>query len=361
MENNLFDFATSELSQDAFLCWCLNWYNSPEATLYPMAKDVLALLGVTASKQDKKLIIRQQFYKIDILVVLPAQNLAVIIEDKTFTSEHDNQIGHYKKTLQALPAEERTELKLGDEPKIHTVFFKTGFHYDRDKATVADNKVGGPAFLAVLKKYKNKSEILDDYIDYLQRNIKWYEDYGKYDDTKDDDFRKWNIARWNIAQYNFMRDMLREKYPEAEWKPGSDLYKISSGTNIGGRPWTEFSIAKSQYPDRKDYYTLFWRVDTNKDGPYMSLRFYERFKDEKEERHQEKYNDLRRQAEELLNTRTDLDLSWEDVKGRRDTRSNFESTILSINLKDSLKQWDNKKALVQKQILAITDCFAPEQ
>lgn len=151
MENNLFDFATSELSQDAFLCWCLNWYNYREATLYPMAKDVLALLGVTVSKQDKKLIIHRQFYKIDILVVLPAQNLAVIIEDKTFTSEHDNQIDHYKKTLQALPAEERKE------PKIHTVFFKTGFHYDRDKATVADNKVDGQAFLAVLEKYKKKA------------------------------------------------------------------------------------------------------------------------------------------------------------------------------------------------------------
>lgn len=205
---------------------------------------------------------------------------------------------------------------------------------------------------------------MDDYIDYLQRNIKWYEKYGKYDDTKDDDFWKWNIACWNIAQYNFMRDMLRGKYPEAEWKPGSDLYKIHSGTNRGGRPWTEFSIAKPQYLDSKDYYTLFWRVDTNKYGPYMSLRFYEKFNkklEKSKKRHQEKYNDLRRQAEELLNTRTDLDLSWEDVKGSRDTGSNFESTILSINLKDSLKQWDNKKDLVQKQILTITDCFAPKQ
>lgn len=30
--NNLFDFATSELSQDAFLCWSLNWLGVKEDT-----------------------------------------------------------------------------------------------------------------------------------------------------------------------------------------------------------------------------------------------------------------------------------------------------------------------------------------
>ena len=27
IRNSLFSFATSELSQDAFICWCLNWFN----------------------------------------------------------------------------------------------------------------------------------------------------------------------------------------------------------------------------------------------------------------------------------------------------------------------------------------------
>ena len=40
MKNNLFTFATSELSQDAFICWCLNWINYPNEILYPMAKDI---------------------------------------------------------------------------------------------------------------------------------------------------------------------------------------------------------------------------------------------------------------------------------------------------------------------------------
>lgn len=28
--NNIFSFATGELSQDAFICWCLNWINEPD-------------------------------------------------------------------------------------------------------------------------------------------------------------------------------------------------------------------------------------------------------------------------------------------------------------------------------------------
>jgi len=33
-KNNLFSFATSELSQDAFICWCLNWINYPDEMLF---------------------------------------------------------------------------------------------------------------------------------------------------------------------------------------------------------------------------------------------------------------------------------------------------------------------------------------
>lgn len=27
MKNNIFSFATGELSQDAFICWAINWFN----------------------------------------------------------------------------------------------------------------------------------------------------------------------------------------------------------------------------------------------------------------------------------------------------------------------------------------------
>ena len=45
--NNIFTFATGELSQDAFICWCLNWINYPNEILYPMAKDIFSNLLIS--------------------------------------------------------------------------------------------------------------------------------------------------------------------------------------------------------------------------------------------------------------------------------------------------------------------------
>ena len=39
--NNIFKYATKELSQDAFICWCINWINYPESELYNLGRDML--------------------------------------------------------------------------------------------------------------------------------------------------------------------------------------------------------------------------------------------------------------------------------------------------------------------------------
>ena len=46
--NNIFNFATSELSQDAFIAWALNWINEDKSLpLYEMAADLLKVMGET--------------------------------------------------------------------------------------------------------------------------------------------------------------------------------------------------------------------------------------------------------------------------------------------------------------------------
>ena len=40
-ENKLFKFATKELSQDAFICWCINWINYKDSRLYDLGKNML--------------------------------------------------------------------------------------------------------------------------------------------------------------------------------------------------------------------------------------------------------------------------------------------------------------------------------
>ena len=171
IRNNLFSFATSELSQDAFICWCLNWFNdASKPVLQEMAKKIIFKLTNVKEFVVKKIVsvdIFRQFsrkvkvdnksihVKIDVLVIVN-NDIAVIIEDKTYSNEHDQQIERYKKGLQEI---------YKDKPlsKIITVFWKTGFHNDWDKVTVANVKITGEDVKGLLADYVDESEIIKDY------------------------------------------------------------------------------------------------------------------------------------------------------------------------------------------------------
>lgn len=360
MENNLFSYAATELSQDAFLCWCLNWFNASGAALYPMAVELMALLGENQLPPGQKLEIRQQIKKIDILVNVTGQNRVLIIEDKTTSSEHDDQIAVYRKKLRDLTQAEQESLGINQAVTIRTVYFKTGFYYDRDRAAGADIRVDGPSFLEILQKYEGSSEILDSYIDYLRRSIAWYEEYGQYDKLEPvENFWSWNIASYHIAQHKLMRDLLRERFPQSKWTPGDERFRIRVGTNRGGRPWTQMTFAAPAYPHSDDKCCLFWRIDTDANGPYISLRFYEWFDksdENKRARHVRAYTLFRQIAEKLLTGHPEIGLDWNEVKGGY-TGGYYESTILTVYLAEPLKNWASMAETIKAQVLAVTDHF----
>lgn len=88
--NNIFNFATSELSQDAFICWCLNWLNYKGSELRALAVDLLKEFVEEDISSNQEIIIKRQFKKIDILVVFKELNRVYIIEDKVNSSEKKN-------------------------------------------------------------------------------------------------------------------------------------------------------------------------------------------------------------------------------------------------------------------------------
>lgn len=116
---NIFSYATSELSQDAFLLWLLDWANHKYAVENPelnkAAKNFVCMLlerpgldvtTVTCYKQEKH---------IDVFAVVNDQ-YAIIIEDKTDTSEHHNQLKRYSDWVK----NEYNDLEL------HCIYYKTG-------------------------------------------------------------------------------------------------------------------------------------------------------------------------------------------------------------------------------------------
>ena len=106
---NLFEYATKELSQDAFLRWLVeNWNESDDKELQKASRDFLSFL--TNNEYDDldfekaKVVTFGQINHMDISIdVYPDKNTSkhdiIVIEDKTGSNEHD-QLTSYNKTIE---------------------------------------------------------------------------------------------------------------------------------------------------------------------------------------------------------------------------------------------------------------------
>lgn len=104
---NIFTYATSELSQDAFLCWILEWadedYRDTGNPLHSagihLVQDLLKTAGHESPADPFSIdILPQVNGEVDI-VALVGEDSAIIIEDKVDTSNHSNQLDRYKKAM----------------------------------------------------------------------------------------------------------------------------------------------------------------------------------------------------------------------------------------------------------------------
>ena len=269
-KNNIFNFATSELSQDAFICWCLNWLNYEDSELRALAVDLLKEFGEEDVSDNQEIIIKRQFKKIDILVVLKELNRVYIIEDKVHSSESKDQIGGYKGKIKELGKDEKKDLGIDENIEVKTVYFKTGFHFSPDKNVKANKIITGKMFKEILEKYRNKNEILDNYYEYFVEKLRTQENEKDYLECKAESHWDWNIAKSNIAQYCFLKEMFSEE-------------RVKSFKNKGnGSVVSQYNLLeKSPIKGTNETFNIFWRVDTIGGGTYLRLSYYIYLKIEK--------------------------------------------------------------------------------
>lgn len=164
---NLFEFATSELSQDAALCWCLAWADSKYATIEPamhaIGRDLVVSLfeavKVEAPEGDYPVVIKPQLDHVDIVAEIGAEHL-LVIEDKIHSSEHSDQLKIYAETLTTLYPNRKRAF----------VFLKTG-----DQASYKGIETDGwttflrPELLAVLRRGSGcTNAIYRDFLDSIE-------------------------------------------------------------------------------------------------------------------------------------------------------------------------------------------------
>ncbi|MEK0211199.1 PD-(D/E)XK nuclease family protein [Bifidobacterium mongoliense] len=129
ISKNLFDYATSELSQDAFLCWLAANWDSEDESVHASAQNLLfhcintAHNGNTTYENSESPAadthmgqrhediqvhkIERQHQHIDVYLELNymGRKYAVIIEDKTQSRDHDDQLNRYYEELSINPAD----------------------------------------------------------------------------------------------------------------------------------------------------------------------------------------------------------------------------------------------------------------
>ena len=101
----LFDYATSELSQDAFFAWLLAWadkkYDGPEHDL------AVAFLETVFRNDERHLSLPsdisievwRQYYHMDVFCTINDSEYAIILEDKVNTQQHDGQLERYLESV----------------------------------------------------------------------------------------------------------------------------------------------------------------------------------------------------------------------------------------------------------------------
>ena len=170
MKPNLFKFATSELSQDAFILWLLEWANPKCATedkaLHETAQEFVRLLLENKDLEILSVNCKKQEHHIDVFAIVN-EKYAIIIEDKTDTSEHNNQLERYEKWV--------TEQKEYSALETHIVYYKRGNEsyfrlnkmtdkYALKRFTILTRK----DVLEVLTKCTTNNLIFCDYVEYIQ-------------------------------------------------------------------------------------------------------------------------------------------------------------------------------------------------
>lgn len=203
--NNIFDYATSELSQDAFLCYLFNFasdeHKNEDLHLNRCAVEMLRkIISSKYSNEVNNENIRvteliKQHNNIDVYIQVN-NKYHIILEDKTYTSQHSEQIKRYKNLLKGIGKE-----------NIITVYYK----------------IIGQAHQEDVNIHITRKDMLDcmtPYIDKTENTIfKNYYDFLMTIEKSVQEFKVLPIKKWEGPQYRgFFKHLTNRENPILNFK-----------------------------------------------------------------------------------------------------------------------------------------------
>ena len=276
MTPNIFHYATKELSQDAFICWLVACASQATGDLQKCGLAFVRALfraGASSGRGSVPVLgpdgkptaphrgpcvvsevedpVRQN-NRIDVCfqAQVDGQMVTFVIEDKTGTRDHDDQLERY---LESVRTDDQSE------DLIKLVYFKTGYVFSDERQDVESN---GCCVLEAeeVKRFlarqpaTRENEILRQYAENL----------GELTSERAKYLRRWDLNH-DFVQWEFMlklRDRLSEtsrkwkrSLPKALTDVSDDGWRqagLARNQNLGGGPFTQYWFAQH----------LFWRLDS---------------------------------------------------------------------------------------------------
>jgi len=233
---NLFNFATSELSQDAFIAWLASWADPKCSDVCPkmhqLGKEFLISL-VTCLKNEKitSVEVKKQFKKIDLVIDINEKHL-IVIEDKTYSRNHSNQLEKYRNLIKCEVENKQSEYH---KREPHFIYFKTGDEIKRSSDTMSGFKTYRRSdFLKVLENgAKINNDILNDFTNRLR---KWEDRVNAYEDEP---METWGYDQWT-GFFVYLCNHINEKYGTKNNEPPANFGHINNRSGGFQGAWFGF-------------------------------------------------------------------------------------------------------------------------
>ena len=292
---NVFEFATKELSQDAVFMYLFDCYNSSNLQEKAVGKDFIDLIFRVQKKRITKHInrvsIKKQYHKIDVLVLLEYDDEttdAVIIEDKTFSSEHDNQLARYYRDIKDNGVEKITKVD-----NIIGLYFKLGTPTESEqKALIVDDGnfeyclLRYDSFILFLEQHKETNYLMELIYEYYYLRVKEISLIDSIDFSNPGSLDFNYVLSNSYSQFKYLKWIMNKVF-------GYEQYHEVNQYNVGnyGRPCTQYRfIFTEEVANDKKWdcitddnirkYNYFFRMDKNTKGWYIAINQYERNGDE---------------------------------------------------------------------------------
>jgi hypothetical protein len=225
---NLFSHATSELSQDAVLCWLLKWsdpsHSNDDVHLHRLGSRLVTALFHCAGKHNVpagRVEILRQIDGMDIVALIGVGDV-ILIEDKIHSSEHSNQLERYREAIK----------RLYPERDVLPVYLKTGEQASFDGAEAAGWHVFKRRdLLAVLRTAGDaQSDVIRDFRDHLERL-----------QSEVASFKTLPPKSWQGLAWQGFFEVVKEKFPDARWN-----YVANQNGGFMGLWWSWHSVPGGQ-------------------------------------------------------------------------------------------------------------------